>query len=45
MMQRVEARGKMENKVDIAAFMERIVDWSQGRRVFRRDRTLIINFG
>jgi hypothetical protein len=41
----VEARGKMENKVDIPAFMERVVDWSQGRRVFRRDRTLIINLG
>ena len=45
MLQRVEARGKMENKVDIIAFMEKIVDWSQGKRVFRRDRPLIINFG
>jgi hypothetical protein len=45
MVQRVEARGKMENNVDIDAFMERIVDWSEGRRVYRRDKTLILNFG
>jgi hypothetical protein len=45
MLERLEGRGKMDNKVHIAAFMERIVDWSQGRRVSGRDKPLILNFG